>query len=343
MNSFIIHIFNRFGVCKEVSEWSLVGKNSALYSKDIKSCPFELVVMFDNGHEALCDDCNICLCFHSILSSPPKRKDSKMLFYSSEKQFNLLPLFVKYGDILNFDCEVISKECKRPLPFRSIVNYPPLFKWILSLGKWAFRPYGLSKQYISVPIQQLISRYNFIFEIFLRLDNEHWVDAFPVEFCKVVVSFFKDIERIRLIRYFIHCFHIMKFRFRNVNVCRNLSDYIKQCMYLGSICCLSEASSYGKKSHVEVYSRRIKRVKLSIEFKWPCNSLALCKISHIVGKLFKDFVVLVRIGIRHIAQLYVSFVETKVVALAFGGINDSDDFSVFVAVCKLSKYYDKKG
>lgn len=81
----------------------------------------------------------------------------------------------------------------------------------------ALKPYGLVKQNIVVPIQQIISRYDFILEMLLRSDDEHRADALnPVQSGKVVISFVKDIERIRLIWYLIHCLHIVKFRFRNV-------------------------------------------------------------------------------------------------------------------------------
>lgn len=69
-----------------------------------------------------------------------------------------------------------------------------------------------------------------------------------------------------------------------------------------------------EKAHAKVYRCRIKRVELSIEHKWFRDSLALGKEDHIiVCKFLKDLVVSVRIGIRHITQLYVS--ATEMVAL----------------------------
>ena len=119
--------------------------------------------------------------------------------------------------------------------------YSPQLRWVLLLGQWALKPYGLVKQNIFVPIQQIISRYDFILEMLLRSDDEHRANALnPVQSGKVVISFVKDIERIRLIWYLIHCLHIVKFRFCNVNLCRNLSDYIKQCMHFDSALGLSE-------------------------------------------------------------------------------------------------------
>ena len=175
-----------------------------------------------------------------------------------------------------------------------------------------------------------------------RSDGEHRTDALnPVQSVKVVISFVKDIERIRLIRYLIHCLHIVKSRFRNVNVCRNLSDYIKQCIHLDSALGFAEVCPL-EQTHAEIYRRRIERVELSVEFKRSCDSLALSKVNHRVGKLLKDIVILVRIGIRHIAKLYVSTTETEMVAFTLDGINDRSNLHEAVTALKLSEHHDKK-
>ena len=133
--------------------------------------------------------------------------------------------------------------------------------------------------------------YNFVLEIILRPNDKHRTDALhSIQSGKVIAAFVKEIERFRLIRYLIHCLHIVKSSFRNVNVCRNMSDYIKQCMHLQSALCLFEVSPL-EQTHTKVYRRRIKRIELSIEFKRSCDSLALGKINHIVGKLLKDLAI----------------------------------------------------
>ena len=90
-----------------------------------------------------------------------------------------------------------------------------------------------------------------------------------------------------------------------MNAYRNLSDYIKQRMHFDSALGLSEVSLF-EKTHTKAYRCRIKLLELSIEFKRSCDSFALSEVNHIVGKLLKDLVITVHIGIRHIAQLYVS-------------------------------------
>ena len=175
LNSLIIHILDRFRTFKKVSDWSLVGRDSAQHSENIKSRSLELAVVLDNGHEAVCDDCNINLYPHSILSGSPKGKNSEVLLYPPEEKFNL----VEHCDILSLDCKVFGKECEHPL----------LLGWVLLLGHRAFKPYGLVKQNVIVPVQQILSRYDFIFEMLFRSDDEHRTDALnPVQSGKVVIS-----------------------------------------------------------------------------------------------------------------------------------------------------------
>lgn len=342
LNSLIIRILDSFGAFEKVSDRCLVGQDSAQYSDDIERCSSKLAVVLDDSHEAVCDDCNIYLYSHSVLTGSPKGEHAEMLFYPPEEQFNLPSLFVEHFNVLSLDRKVIRKECERPLQFRSIVNYPPQLRWVLLLGQWALKPYGLVKQHIVAPIQQFISNHDFVLEMILRSDDKQRTDALnSIQSGKVIVAFVKDIERIRLIRYLIHRLHIVEFRFRNVNVCRNLRDHIKQGVHLDSALGFAEVCPL-EQTHAEIYRRRIERVELAIENERPCDSLALGKVDHMVGKLLKYLVISVGVSIRQIAQLYVSATETEMVALALDGINDCGDFSEAITARELSEHHDKE-
>lgn len=265
-----------------------------------------------------------------------------MLFYPPEEQFNLPSLFVEHCNVLSLDCKVIRKECERPLQSRSIVNYPPLLRWVLGLCQLASQSYGLIKQHIVVPIQQFISSHDFVHEMILRSDDKHGTDALnSIQSGKVIVAFVEDIERIRLVRYLIHYIHIMKLRLCNVIVGRNLSDHIKQGVHPDSALGFAEVCPL-EQTHAEIYRRRIERVEHAIENEWPCDSLALGKIDHMVGKLLKYLVISVDVSIRQIAQLYVTTTKTEMVALTLDGVNDCQYFSKTVTASELSEHHDKE-
>ena len=190
LNSLIIRILDSFGAFEKVSDRCLVGQDSAQYSDDIERCSSKLAVVLDDSHEAVCDDCNIYLYSHSVLTGSPKGEHAEMLFYPPEEQFNLPSLFVEHCNVLSLDRKVIRKECERPLQFRSIVNYPPQLRWVLLLGQWALKPYGLVKQHIVAPIQQFISNHDFVLEMILRSDDKQRTDALnSIQSGKVIVAF----------------------------------------------------------------------------------------------------------------------------------------------------------
>ena len=342
MNSLIIRILDSFRAFEKVSDGGLVGQDSAQNLEDIERSSSKLAVVLDDGHEALCDDCNIYLYSRSVLAGSPKGEHTKMLFYPPEEQFHLPSLFVEHCNILSLDRKVICKECERPLQFRSIVNYPPQLRWVLGLCQLTSQSYDLIKQHIVIPIQQFISGHNIILEMSLRSDDKHRTDALDsIQSSRVIVAFVKDIERIRFVRYLIHCIHIMKLRLGNVDVCRNLSDHIKQGVHLDSALGFAEVCLL-EQTHTKIYRRRIERVELAIENERPCDSLALVKINHMVGKLLKYLVISVGVSIRQIAQLYVTATETKMVALTLDGVNDCRNFSKTITACELSEHLDKE-
>ena len=219
MNSLIIRILDSFRTFEKVSDSGLVGQYSAQHSEGIECRSSKLTVVFDDGHEAVCDDCNIYLYSNSILAGSPKGKNSEVLLYPPEEQFHLPSLLIEHCNVLSLDRKVIRKESERSLQFRGIINYPPQLRWVLGLCQLTSQPYGLIKQHIVIPIQQFISSYHFLLEMTLRSDDKHGTNALvSKQSGKVIVTFVKDIERIRLVRYLIHCIHVMKFRFSKLLV-----------------------------------------------------------------------------------------------------------------------------
>lgn len=90
------------------------------------------------------------------------------------------------------------------------------------------------------------------------------------------------------------------------------------------------------------YRCRIERIELAIENGRLCDSLALGKVNHMVGKLLKYLVISVGVSIRQIANLYVSTTETEMVALTLDGINNLSNFPETVTARELSEHHDKE-
>ena len=133
MNSLIIHLLDSFRAIVKVSKGGFVGQPSAQHTKNVECCSSELAVVLANGHEAVCDHCNIYLYPHGILAAFPKGMYSDSLHYPPEEQFHLPYLFVEYYNILSLACKVIGNKYVRLAQSRSIVNYPPQLRLVLGL------------------------------------------------------------------------------------------------------------------------------------------------------------------------------------------------------------------
>ena len=342
MNRLITYIRQFFGTIKKVSDWSLVRQHSAYNSQNIESRSVEFAVVLNNGYQAVCDNCNIDLYSHRILGIAPKGRYPEMLFNPSEEQFHLPSLLVQQGYITGLEHKIVCQEGKCPLQFRSVVNYPPESTRILLLGLIASKAYRLVKQNVIRLIKQVLTVNNLIVEMRLLSDDEVGVDNVDsVQSGKVIVTFVKDVERIRLIRNVIHRIHIMDFSLRDMNIGWNLSYHIKQGVNLDSSLGLSEERPL-EQTQAEVYGSGVKSIELSMQNELPVQPLALSKTDHIVGELLEYPVIPVRIGVGNIAELDVSAAKTEMVTLVLDGINDADDFSEAVATGKLPKHHYKK-
>lgn len=176
----------------------------------------------------------------------------------------------------------------------------------------------------------------------LLSDDEVGVDDVDsVQSGKVIIAFVKDVECIRLIRNVIHRIHIMDFCFRDMNIGWNLSHNVEKCVNLDSSLCFSEECPL-EQTQSEVNGGGVKRIELSMQDKLPVQSLALSKIDHVVGELFKYPVVPVGIRVGNIAELDVSAAKSEMITLILDGINDTDYFPEAVAAGKLSVHHHKK-
>ncbi len=341
MSGLFTYLFQSFGSRKQVPDGRLVRQHSAHYSQDVERCLSKLAVVLDNGDKAVCDDRNINLYSHSILSCAPEREHSEVMFNPPEEEFNLPTLLVQQGNILSPECEVVSQERERPLKVRSIVNYPPQHGGILLLGLIAGKAYLLVKENIILAIQQVLAVNHLVVESGLLSDDKVGVDEVDfVQPVKVVISLVKDVERKRLIRNVIHSLHIMDFGFRNVNVCRYLGHDVKQRVNLDSAFSLPEVSPL-KQTQTEVNRRGVEGIELSVQFELPVKPLPLSEPNHI-GKLLKDPVIPVGVGTCNIAQLDITVPKTEMVTLALDGIYYADDFPKAVTAGNLAIHHHEK-
>ena len=342
MNRLVTYIWQLFRTAEEVADWRFVCQYPADNPQDVECRPLEFAVVLYDGNQTVCDNRNIDLYPHSILGVTPKGRHAEMLFYPPEEKLHLPSLFIQQGYVTGLDCKVVGQERERSLQFRGIVNDPPERAWVLLFGQIAHKAYLLVKRDIVRAFKQVFAVNDFVVEARLLPDDKERVDQVdPVQPGKVIIPFVKDVERIRLIWDVIHRIHIVYFRFRDMNVGRDLGNNVKQRVDLDTPLGLSEVSPL-EQAQAEINGCGVKRIELSTQDELPVKPLALCKVDHIVSKLLEYPVVPVGIGIGNIAKLDVAATKSEMVTLIFDGINDANDFSKAITAGKLPEHHYKE-
>ena len=342
LSGFFTYIINSLRGQEKISDERFVCQYSADDTKHIECGPAQLAVMFDDSHETVCDNRNINLYPHSVLCIAPEGRDAEMLLYPPKKEFHLPALLVQHSDVFRLDADVVSQERERSFKVGSIVNYPPQHAGILLPGLIASKAYRLIKQDVIRSIQKLFTINNSVLEVRLLSDDKVGADSVDcMQPCKVIISLVKDIERIRLIRNLIHRIHIVNFCFRDMNVSRYLGYNVKQRVNFDATLVFPEVCPL-EQAQAKVYRGGVERIELPMQFEQSVNSLALSKIDHEIGKLFKYLVVPVHIGVGKIAQFYLSGAKSEMVTLVFDRVNDARDLSETVTGSQLPIHHNEQ-
>jgi hypothetical protein len=126
-----------------------------------------------------------------------------------------------------------------------------------------------------------------------------------------------------------------------MNVSRYLGYNVKQRVNFNATLVLPEVRPL-EQTQAKVYGRGVKRIELSMQFEWSVNSLALSKIDHKKGKLFKYFVVPVNIGVGKITQFNLSGTKSEMVAFVFDRVNDARDLSETITGSQLPIHHNEQ-
>lgn len=158
---------------------------------------------------------------------------------------------------------------------------------------------------------------------------------------QIKIPSIKDIIGVGLVGDFIHGIHVMNLSFRNIKESGYLSNNIIEGMYLNATFGLAKMGP-PEKANTQIDGRRIESVETARNYKFFHNALTLCDRYHLVGKLFKNLVISVCVGLGKVAARYCSLAKSKMVGLGLVCGNDADELSKAFATCKLTKYHNQQ-
>ena len=265
---------------------------------DFKDWSANLEVVFDDGNEAVCDDCNVNLYAHSILGFSPEPLDLEMLFDPFEKQLHLPPIFIKESDVLSCKIEIVRVVNKAPLEFWSIVDNPSDDSRILLLILLLCEPNALVFEDIVSPIQYAFSIDNLVCRLTLFPDDEEspeHVDA--IEPGEVKIASVKYIARQGLVCEPVHRVDIMHLGIGNPIEHGYLSNDVNLSMDSDARLGTSELcpSEYG---YAQVNGRGVNGIESTMQFKLLRDTSGLGNCHHVESELLKDAMVSESVGLR---------------------------------------------
>lgn len=282
-------------------------------SHDLHDRASKFEIVLNDSDETVCNDGNMNLNTHSIVTLSPERLDSEVLFDPFEKQLDLPPIFIKEGNVLGRKIEVVCVVSERAMQLWSIVYNTSDFSRIFFLVLFLRKDNSLVTQDVVCSVKNVVTINDLIlWTLLLTDDKESSGYCNLVESGKIKVASVKDIAGQRFVCEPIHGIDIMYVGISNAVEHRNLRDDIHLRVYFDSRLSASELCP-SKERHTEVDSRRVHSIEPTMQLKLFGNSSLLCEEYHMEGKLLKDAVVseVVSLGKRTLVDGRLSESEVK--------------------------------
>ena len=284
---------------------------------DLNDWAANLMVVFNDTNETVCDDGNMDLDTDSILALTPKGLDFEMLLDPFEEQLDLPSVFVKKCDFACFEIEVIRIVCKSSLQIRSIIDNASERNRIVAFIPASSESDSLVSKDIVLSLKQILSILNLIVRMELLPDNEEGACLFNgKESRQVKVSTVEDVAGKPLIFNPVHRVDIMNLCSRDSIEHWNLSSDVKLCMNPDTSLCTPEFCP-SEDREAKVNDCRVDSIESSMKLKVPGDSSLLSLPDHIEGKLFIDPVITESIGLGDGTSVGSGCSETEIVR-AFG-------------------------
>ena len=309
---------------------------------DLNDWPADLIIMFNDTNETVCDDSNMDLNTDGILALAPEGPDLEMLLDPFEEQLNLPSVFIKECDFTCLEIEVVRIVCKCSLQICGIIDNAPEWNRVVAFVPASSESDCLVAKDIILPFKQILAILNLIVRMELFPDDEEGTCLFNgKESRQVKVSAVKDIACKSFIFNIVHKVDIMDFCHRNSIEHWNLGSDINLCMNPDTSLRAPEFCP-SEDGETEVNGRGVDGIEPSMKLKLSGDSSPLSLTDHIEGKLFIDPVITESIGPGDDTSVRSGCPETEIVRTFGMSLDYVDKFSKTGTARKLRKYKHTK-
>ena len=329
-------------ILKEVTDRSLVKQGVIQYAKHVERTFSQLAIVLHNGHNTVCDNCNVYLFSHRILSVVSEGLDSETLLYPAEEKFHLPSLLVEHGHILGLEFKVVRQEGESSFQLRCVINNPAQIGGILLFGLVSGKADCLVKEHVIAIIRQLSTINDLILEAGFLADYE--VGTYSgngVQPGQIIISLVEDVECVRLVWNLIHSVHVMNICLRNMYVLRYLGDHIEKSVNLDSTFGFFETGPFIQ-TQAQFYCGGVKSVELSVQNELTVYPLGLGQCNHIISEFFEKPVIPVGVSIFQSTSGNDALSKIEMVTFILMGCCDADLFPEAVASGQLSEHHQQE-
>jgi len=317
-------------------------QGTAQNSHDLHDWTSKLEVVLNDSDETVCDDGNMNLNAHCIVTLSPEGLDPEVLLDPFEKELDLPSVFIKESDVLGCKIEAVRVVSERAVKIWSIVNDTPNLAWILLLVLLLREDNGLVAQDVVRSVKDVCTINDFVVRtLLLTNDKEGSGYGNVIKSGEVKVASIKDIARQWLVHEPVHSIDIMHVGIGNSVEHGNLRDDIHLRVDFDARLRTSELRPT-KERHAEVDSRRVHGIEPAVQLKLSRNPSLLRKEHHVESELLKDAIVseVVSLGKRTLVDGSLSESEMKRL-LSMGGCYICE-FPQSTTTLKLPEHEDEQ-
>ena len=257
-------------------------------SHDLHDWTSKLEVVLNDSDETVCDDGDMDLNTHRIVTLSPERLDPEVLLDPFEEQLDLPPVFIKEGDVLGIKIEVVRVVDETAVQLFCVVDNPSESTRVLLFVFFLCEADALVFEHIVCAVKHVFAIDNLICWLSLLPEYEESAECVNrIETGQVEISSVKHIAGQRFVSEPVHCVDIVDLGIGDAVEHGYLRDDVNLRVNLDARLGAAKLCPLEHR-HTEVDCGRVDGIESAVQFKLSRNPFGLGKGYHVEGKLFKD-------------------------------------------------------